>query len=60
MIYRGYEYDPEVIEDEDTRRYFHEAIDKNGGRTQIGADQSHWYLLSEKQFHECIDKLLDS
>ena len=55
-MYRGYRYDPEVMEDEDTRRYHHEVYQ---GKTCVGAIQAtHWCEASYEDFQSFVDDYL--
>ena len=55
--YKGYRYDPELIEDEDTRRYSHDVyLDKYCvGRLS----KSHWYLATFEEFKEFVEKIIE-
>jgi len=55
--YKGYRYEPEILEDEDTRRYMHNVY-LNGfciGRLT----KSHWYLATLEEFKQHVENLID-
>jgi hypothetical protein len=57
MIYKGFEYVPDIVEDEDTRRYFHQA--QRAGLELINiAGFSHWHSLSREKFELWVDNYI--
>jgi hypothetical protein len=55
--YKGYTYDPEILEDEDTRKYVHNVyLDKYCiGRLT----KSHWYMATFEEFKEFVESLIE-
>ena len=55
--YKGYRYDPEILEDEDTRRYIHNVyLDQYCiGRLT----KSHWYLATFEDFKDYVESLIE-
>jgi len=56
MEYQGFEYLPDILEDEDTRRYMH-TVYKDG--VFVGnIKKSHWYEANFKDLQEFVDKYI--
>ena len=56
MEYKGFEYLPDILEDEDTRRYIH-TVYKDG--VFVGTiKKSHWYEAKFKDFQEFVDNYI--
>lgn len=56
--YKGYTYQPEILEDEDTRRYIHDVY--FGKDWVYRAPSSHWNKLTLEQFKLYVESLIDS
>lgn len=56
MRYKGFYYDPDILEDEDTRKYIH-TVYHDG--VCIGSIKcSHWYEASYEDFKAFVDKYI--
>jgi hypothetical protein len=53
MEYQGFEYLPDVLEDEDTRRYIHTVYQAGVLVGQI--DKTHWYPAKFEDFKQFVD-----
>lgn len=56
MEYRGFHYSPDVLEDEDTRKYIHTVY--HDGVCIGTIDKSHWYAASYNDFKEFVDNYI--
>lgn len=52
MEYKGFYYRPDVLEDEDTRKYIHDVYHDGVCIGQI--NKSHWYKVTYEEFREYV------
>jgi hypothetical protein len=55
--YKGYRYDPELVEDEDTRRYIHDVY---LGKRHVGRlSKSNWCEVTFEEFKEFVESIIE-
>lgn len=55
-IYKSFEYIPDILEDEDTRKYIHDVYLNGKCIGQI--NKTHWYKVSFDEFKEFVDNYI--
>jgi len=54
--YKGFTYRPDILEDEDTRKYIHDVYYNGVCVGQI--NKTHWYCASFREFKEFVDEYI--
>ena len=54
--YKGFQYRPDILEDEDTRRYIHDVYHDGVCVGQI--NKSQWYCARFEEFKEFVDNYI--
>lgn len=55
--YKGFQYQPDILEDEDTRKYIHDVYHDGVCVGQI--NKSHWYCANFQEFKEFVDNYIE-
>ena len=56
MEYKGFEYRPDILEDEDTRKYIHDVYHDGVYVGQI--NKTPWYPAKFEEFKEFVDNYI--